>query len=124
MVSSKGKVSFLSKNIWGMYTLGYSILCFRIFRNVALILLLVNLICFGFMVLVLRTLMLVLVFMLCFTVSPFQRFTVSHTFFLSEGESMKCQFSYVSLFTVKTYLVNLSPLSDLFGPVLSSCTVT
>ena len=75
MVSSKGKVSFLSKNIWGMYTLGYSILCFRIFRNVALILLLVNLICFGFMVLVLRTLMLVLVFMLCFTVSPFHRFT-------------------------------------------------
>ena len=36
---------------------------------------------------------------------------------------MKCQFSYVSLFTVKTYLVNLSPLSDLFGPVLSLCTV-
>ena len=50
-----------------MYTLGYSMLCFRIFSNVALILLLVNFICFGFMVLVLRILMLVLVFML---VSP------------------------------------------------------
>ena len=105
MVSSKGKVSFLSKNIWGMYTLGYSILYFRIFRNVALILLLVNLICFGFMVLVLRTLMLVLVFMLCYILP-------------SEGETIECLRYCLSVYS-KTKLVNLSASSDLFGLVLS-----
>ena len=46
MVSSKGRVSFLSKSIGGC-TL-YDMSCFCIFSNVTLILLLVNFICFGF----------------------------------------------------------------------------
>ena len=61
--------------------------------------------------------MLVLVFMLCFTVlfaSPY--------IFLSEGKSMECQFRMSLCFTFQHILANHSPSSDPFGPVLNLCT--